>query len=298
MTPEPAGAEPPFGLTKAFSHAGPTVRRIVLGTYLRRLREGKALPVERAADEIRASPSKISRIELGRVGIKQRDLADLLTLYGVTDAAERTAMATFAAEAKQPGWWHRYGEVLPSWFETYIGLEGAASAIRTYQAQYVPGLLQTEDYARALIGRGHPDAPEDEIKARLSMRAARQRHLAEPLTFWAVVDEAALRRLVGGGGVMRAQIEHLLEVTNRPNVTVQILPFSAGAHAASGPFALLRFDEPALPDVVYIEHLDSAVYIDKPEETNRYMRIMDRLGMQAATPAASRELLERALTEI
>lgn len=192
----------------------------------------------------------------------------------------------------------RARQVLPSWFETFIGLEGAASAIRTYEVQYVPGLLQTDSYARALIRQGHPHADEDEIQARLSVRAARRDHLAKTLTLWAIVDEAALRRLVGGPGVMRAQLEHLLEVTNRPNVTVQVLPFSRGAHAAGGPFTLLRFDEPTLPDVVYIEHLDSAIYVDKPEETDRYMRIMDRLCVQASTPAASRELLERALAEI
>jgi transcriptional regulator with XRE-family HTH domain len=267
---------------------------MVLGSYLRRLREARGMAVERAAEVIRCSPSKISRIELGKVSFKRRDLADLLTLYGVVDADERAVLVKLAEEAKQPGWWHRYNEVLPRWLDAYLGLEGAASVIRSYEAQFVPSLLQTKEYTRAVIRQAHPDDGEGEIEARLGMRVARQEYLSSNLTLWAVVDEAAMRRLTGGREVMRGQLAHLMEVIDRPNITVQIVPFSVGAHAGGGgSFTILRFEEFVLPDVVFIEHLDSAVYLDKPAETNRYMRIMDRLCVQAAAPDQSRKLLDQ-----
>ncbi len=215
---------------------GPTVLRILLGTQLRRLRTEKGISREDAGYEIRASHAKISRLELGQVSFKERDVADLLTLYGVTDPEERESLVALARQANNPGWWHKYSDVLPSWFEVYVGLEEAASIIRSYELQFVPGLLQTEEYARAVVMLGHGDAPGDEIERRVALRMKRQRRLTEPGApkLWAVVDEAALHRPLGGTGAMRRQIEHLIDMATLPNVTLQIVPFAKGGHAAAG----------------------------------------------------------------
>jgi hypothetical protein len=280
---------------------GPTVRRILLGSHLRRLREERGISSEQAGYAIRGSHSKISRIELGRVTVKQRDVADLLTHYGVNDPEVREALLSLASEAKKPGWWHLYGDVLPSWFEVYIGLEEAASVMRTYEVQFVPGLLQTEEYARALVQLGHPDAPAKEIEQRVNLRMARQQRLVNANTFklWAIVDEAALLRPIGGRRAMRAQLEHLIAITELPHVTLQVMPLAAGGHAGcGGPFTILRFAEPELPDVVYIEQLTSAIYFDKPLETNGYMRVIDRLCIQAAQPHLTPQFLTNLVKEL
>nr|WP_232778470.1 helix-turn-helix transcriptional regulator [Carbonactinospora thermoautotrophica] len=282
------------------SQTGPTVLRILLGAQLRRLREAKGISREDAGYAIRASGSKISRMELGRVSFKSRDVADLLTLYGVTDEDERAALLSLADQANTPGWWHRYNDVLPSWFEVYVGLEGAASLIRTYEVQFVPGLLQTEDYARAVITLGHADAPVEEIDRRVSLRMTRQRLLTQPgtLRLWAVVDEAVLRRPIGGPEVMRGQIQALIEATKLPNVTLQVLPFSVGGHAAAGgAFSILRFPEPDLPDVVYVEQLTSALYLDKREDVDHYRKVMERVCVEAEPPDRTVEILSRILRE-
>src|SRR5689334_10335337 len=273
---------------------GPTVLRIVLGSQLRRLREQRQITCEEAGEAIRASHSKISRMELGRVRFRRRDVADLLTLYNVKSEEEREAMLALADQANEPGWWHSYSDILPSWFEVYIGLEEAASRIRAYEVQFVPGLLQTEDYARAVTLLGHPDAPGHEIERRVGLRMRRQALLRgeDPPHFWAVVDEAALRRPLGGAAVMRRQLEYLIEVTELPHVTLQVVPFHLGGHAAAGgPFSILRFAEPDLPDVVYLEQLTSSLYLDKPETVDSYLRVMERICMEAATPADSAEII-------
>ncbi|WP_181019510.1 helix-turn-helix domain-containing protein [Nonomuraea typhae] len=269
--------------------------RILLGTQLRNLRTAKGISREDAGYAIRASHAKISRLELGQVSFKQRDVADLLTLYGVTDEAERAPLLELAKQANAPGWWHKYADLLPSWFEVYIGLEGAASIIRTYENQFVPGLLQVPAYARAVIMLAHDQDDQEGIDRRVSLRTARQRRLdTDPrLTLWAVIDEAVLRRTLGGPEVMRAQVEHLLEVTAQTNVTLQVMPFDRGGHAAAGgPFSILRFPERELPDVVYMEQLTSALYLDKPPETEHYVKVMDRLSVQADSPSATRRFLE------
>ena len=243
------------------ARSGPTALRIALGAQLRRLREAREVTTGEAAEAIRATHSKISRLERGRSAARQRDVADLLTLYGVTDEAERERMLALTRQAAAPGWWQQYNDVLPRWFELYIGLERAASVIRTYEMQFIHGLMQTEDYARAVILIANSHAPAAEIERRVSMRMKRQQMLTEPGApeLWAVLDEAALRRAPGGRKVMRAQLEHLLEITELPNVTLQIVPFDVGPHAAAGgPFTILRFPEPDLPDVVYLEQLNSA----------------------------------------
>ena len=221
---------------------GPTVLRILLGAQLRRLREAKRITLEDAGRVIRASHSKISRLETGRVGFKDRDISDLLTFYGVTNEAERTALRSLAQRANAPGWWHDYSDVLPSWFEAYVGLEEVATQVRAYEVQFIPGLLQSEDYARAVTLLGHSDELPRDIERRVRLRMARQAVLdkPDPPNVWAVVDEAVLRRPAGSPAVMHGQLKHLLDLAQRPNITIQVMPFQAGGHsAAGGPFSIL-----------------------------------------------------------
>ncbi|WP_246121973.1 helix-turn-helix domain-containing protein [Pseudonocardia cypriaca] len=288
-----AGGRTPKGPT------GPTVLRIGLGGALRRRREAAGVTRERAGEAIRASPAKISRLELGRVGFKERDVADLLTCYGVRDPAERAQFLDLARQANTPGWWHRYADLLPSWFETYLGLEQAASVIRNYELQFVPGLLQTRDYARAVTMLGHTDPVE--VERRVELRMQRQALLTgpHPPTLWAVVDEAALRRSLMGREQSRAQLTHLIEMNELPNISLQVAPFSYGGHAAAGgPFAILRFAEPDLPDIVYLEQLTSALYLDKRADVEHYAAVMDRLCAQVEQPDRTEEILTRIRSEI
>jgi hypothetical protein len=285
------GGEPPADAL------GPTVLRMMLGSQLRRFREAAGVTPEQAGYEIRSSRSKINRMENGRVGFKERDVADLLSLYGITSEQIRAGMVSLARQANAPGWWSKYSDVLADWFEAYLGLEAAASVIRTFELQFVHGLFQTEAYARAVTLLGHSAAPAEEIDRRVTLRLKRQDLLTrqDPPQVWSVIDEAALRRPVGGLAVMRAQLNRLVEVTELPSVTVQVVPFGRGGHAAaSGSFTILRFAEPDLPDVVYIEQLTSALYLDKREDIDHYMEVMNHLSTQALTPERS----ARFLTEI
>ena len=294
---DPAGE--PLSRLLPFHRAGPTVLRMVVGAQLRRLREAKGISATDAGYAIRATHSKISRMELGRVSFRPRDIADLLTMYGVHDEQERSAFLTLASEANVPGWWHGSADLLPGWFEPYLGLEEAARVIRNYEVQFVPGQLQTADYARAVIRLGYPEVAAEEIERRTALRMSRQQLLTRPEGphFWAVLDEAALRRPLGGPGVMRDQIDHLIEAAARPNVTVQVIPFRAGGHpAAGGPFSLLRFPEPDLPDVVYLEQLTSALYLDRRADVDSYHAVMERLCLQAA-PATDTAMLLREIRE-
>jgi transcriptional regulator with XRE-family HTH domain len=274
--------------------AGPTVQRLVLGGHLRRLREDAGMTTERAAASIRGSHSKISRMEHGRVGFKERDL---LTLYGVGPGAEREALLNLAREASTPGWWQGYLDILPHWVEPYFGLEAAASFIREYELQFVPGLLQTEEYARAVIRLGNLPS-EDEVERRAKARISRQQilHRDTPPKVWAVLDEGGLRRVIGGPQVMREQLLHLIEMCDHPAVTLQILPFSAGAHRAlGGPFTILRYTEPDLRDVVYIEQLTSALYLDKPTEVDAYLEVIEEVCLQADPSAKAPGMLKSVL---
>jgi Domain of unknown function (DUF5753)/Helix-turn-helix domain len=288
-------------LTSVESFSGPTVLRMLLGNQLHRLREDAGITPDRAGYEIRGSRSKISRMEHGRVGFKERDVADLLTLYGVTDEAVRSHMLALAEHANSQGWWARYDDVMPDWFETYVGLEQATSLIRTYELQFVPGLFQTEDYAREVTLLGHRSASVEEIERRVSLRIKRQQILASESgpRVWAVIDESALRRPLGGREVMREQLMHLIELAERPQVTLQVMPFDRGGHsAAGGSFSILRFAEPDLPDVVYIEQLTGALYLDRPVEIDHYREVMNSLSAEAETPADSARQLERLLQSI
>ncbi|MFD5795086.1 helix-turn-helix domain-containing protein [Streptomyces diastatochromogenes] len=267
---------------------------MLLGSQLRRLREARGVTREAAGYSIRASESKISRMELGRVSFKTRDVEDLLTLYGISDEAERESLLSLAREANVAGWWHSYTDVLPSWFPTYVGLEGAASLVRVYEVQFVHGLLQTEEYARAVVQRGMKGASAADVERRVALRLERQKHLLDEKApeFHIVLDEAALRRPYGDRDVMRRQFQHLIQVSERPNVRLQIMPFGFGGHSGeSGAFTILSFPESDLSDVVYMEQLTSALYLDKREDVAQYEQALKELQQDSPGPSESRDLL-------
>ncbi|GAB1509538.1 helix-turn-helix domain-containing protein [Actinophytocola sp. KF-1] len=296
---DPRGEESPrFGGGE--QSGAPTARRIVLGAQLRRLREAADISRADAGYAIRGSDSKISRMELGRVGFKERDVADLLTMYGVTDEEERRVFLDMVRKSNERGWWHRYSGTMPNWFQDFVGLEESASLIQSYELQFVPGLMQTEDYIRAVVGHGRPELIDQEGERRVALRLQRQKVLTRQGAprVWAVVDESVLHRPIGGPRVLRQQIEHLLELTRQPNVTLQILPYNMSGYAAEGAFSMLRFAEPSLPDIVYIEHLSGALYLDRVEELEVYGRVIDRLAVDAETPDRSRQLLSKFRQEI
>jgi hypothetical protein len=293
--------EMPDAPPPAEPRGGPSVLRMLLGIQLRRYRETSGITPEKAGYEIRASRSKISRMENGHTGFKERDVADLLTLYGVTDDQVRAGMLSLARQSNAQSWWAKYDDILPDWFEAYLGLEEAASLIRIYEIQFVHGLFQTADYARAVTMIGRKSAPAEAIERRVSLRMQRQNLLTgpDPPRLWSIIDEAALRRPIGGREVMRAQLKHLIEIADLPHVTLQVVPFRSGGHAAAGgSFTILRFAEPDLPDAVYIEQLTSALYLEKREDVDYYMETMDRLGNEAGTPAASLKALASAIRTI
>ena len=299
MVGAPRWSQDPSGDAASGRPPGPTALRIVLGIQLRRLREARGITAGAAGHAIRASHAKISRMELGRVGFRERDVTDLLTLYGITDDQERRAFLNLVRRANVPGWWHQYSDIVVSWFEIYLGLEQASSVIRTYQPQLVPGLLQTEEVARIVIQLDDPRPSDDDIERRVALRMKRQKVLTQPgaPNLWAVLDEAALWRL-DGRSAMQEQIQHLIEMAELPNVTLQVMPFYSGAHAAvGGPFTMLRFAEPDLPDLVYLEQLTSALYLDKSEDVQYYRVVMDRLCVQAKSPSETIRFLTSTLKE-
>ncbi|MDH6109938.1 hypothetical protein P3T36_005108 [Kitasatospora sp. MAP12-15] len=279
--------------------SGATVRRL-LGSQLRRLREAVGVSREDAGYEIRASESKIGRMEAGRVSFKDRDVADLLTLYGVRDEAERAAVLGLVREANATPWWHGYGDVVPGWFQTYLGFEEAACTLGSYEVQHVPGLLQTEDYARAVVRLGFNSAPQQEIERRVEVRMRRQRRLLEGggLQLLAIVDEVALRRPCGGPQVMHGQLTRLLELAQQSNVVLQVMPLGFdGLSAESGAFSVLSFPEPGLADVVYLEQFTTALYLDRPREVAEYVATLERLRVDSLSPEESWELLDGLLQE-
>ncbi|GAA4844662.1 helix-turn-helix transcriptional regulator [Kitasatospora terrestris] len=288
-------------MTGVQTGGGATARRMLLGSHLRRLREAHGVSREDAGYSIRASESKISRMELGRVAFKVRDVADLLTLYGLADGTEREALLALVGEANAPAWWQGLTDAVPSWFQQYLGLEEAADRIRGYEVQFVPGLLQTEAYARAVMRAGSPSASEEELDRRVAVRLGRQRRfLADDVTARVdlIVDETALRRACGGPEVMSAQLEHLLALAERPWLTLRVLPLGMGALAAdSGAFTVLGFPEDDLPDVVYLEQFTTALYLDKPVEVAEYAEALDRLAEAAVVGGPARDLVRRVLRE-
>ena len=278
--------------------SAPTVLRILLGTQLRRLRESRGISAQEAARAIRGSESKISRIELGRNAVREIDIADLLNLYGITDFAEREQLLTLASQANQPGWWHRYQDVLPPWFQSYLGLEESAESIRSFDTQFVPGLLQSEEYSAAVIKLGAYSREESDRLVYL--RKERQRRFTSGgLRLWAVIDEVALRRLVGSAQLMRGQLEHLLQLSDRPGLTIQVCPFRTGAsYAAPGSFSILQFATDDLPDVVYVEQLTSALYLDKRADADRYTQAMDHIRATSTTPGQTTDLIHSMLGDL
>ncbi len=276
------------------------VLRMRLGGQLRRFREAAGVTPERAGFEIRASRSKISRLENGRVKLKSRDVMDLLTLYGVTDEGLRSKFLALATQSNVRDWWLDYGDIMPGWFETYLGLEAAAASIRSFEVQFVHGLFQTADYARAVTHLGRRSAPPAEIERWVSLRLKRQELLTrpDPPSVWSVMDEAVLRRPVGGSAVMRAQFKHLAELARLPDVTIQVIPFTSGAHAGeSGSFTVLRFEERDLPDVVYLEQLTNAVYLEQRPDVERYLEVVDEISSEALTPDETVRLFEQLARE-
>ncbi|MGW6195968.1 helix-turn-helix domain-containing protein [Kribbella sp. NPDC055110] len=290
-------------MTEPGAYGGPTALRIMLGVHLRRLREAAGLTRTNAAWEVRGSESKISRLELGRVGFKLRDVEDLLTLYKLDDPDERERLLSMARNANDPGWWQRYDDLTPQWFHSYLGLEMAADLIRTFELQFVPGLLQTRDYARSVVQLGRQDQPlsRAEQERLVSLRMSRQEVLTRqrPARLWAVIDEAVLRRPIGSREILKAQLEFLIESARRHNVTLQIIPFEKGGYTATGgAFTLLRFNDADLPDIVYIEHLTSAVYLDKREELDTYVVTMDAVSITAAQPRETESILRQAIADL
>jgi hypothetical protein len=278
----------------------PTVLKILLGAQLRRLREQAGVSRDDAGYHIRASGSKISRLELGRVSFKERDVSDLLELYGVP-AETKEQLVQLTAEANATPWWQKYKEVVPDWFHVYVGLEEAATLIRVYEVQFVPGLLQTEDYARAVVMQGSPHLAPEEVDSRVAVRMGRQKLFARetPPRLWAIVDEAALRRPMGGREVLAGQIKRLIHAVSEPNITLQVMPFKYGGHAAEGgAFTMMRFPEADLPDMVYMESLTGAHYIDRPDDVEVYAAVMERLSVAGTSPEKTRDILNEILKEI
>ncbi|HUY47590.1 MAG TPA: helix-turn-helix transcriptional regulator [Streptosporangiaceae bacterium] len=273
----------------------PTARRRRLAAALRQMREARQLSCADAGKAAGWSESKISRIETGRVGVRQPDLERLLDLYEVSGEA-RTAMLALGRQATHRGWWHSYADALPVWFEDYVGLEDGAKSLFTYQNQLVHGLMQTEEYAATVIRAARPAASADEVERQLAARATRQALLtaANPLQVWAVLDEAVLRRQVGGSAVMRAQLTRILEVAALPNVTLQVLPFDTGAHASMGTsFELLQFPEAGDTSIVYIEDHTSSQYLETTADIERYTLVFDHLRASALSPQRSAEFISQ-----
>jgi transcriptional regulator with XRE-family HTH domain len=282
---------------------GPTVLRMILGRQLQALREKAGMSYDQAAEAVYVSSATIRRMERAEGALKPLTVKTLLTIYGITDVREIDAFLALARDASKPGWWHSYDDVLPSWFRTLIGLEEAATLIRGYDPHWIPGLLQTPDYARASVATGFPDATAGEIQRRVDLRLARQHILTrpDPPRLWLVIDENALRRPAATTGpeVMRAQIDTLIEAAARPGTTLQVLPFTAGLHPAMyGPFRIFRFDALEQPDIVYGESMTSAWYLDKPEETTLYTQALDHISAQAAPGADTVKVLRNIRKEM
>jgi transcriptional regulator with XRE-family HTH domain len=281
-------------------HGSPTVLRMILGRQLQALREKAGLTFQQAADAIYSSEWTIRRMERAEGGLKPLTLKSLLVAYGVTDVREIDAFLALARDASRPGWWHSYGDVLPDWFKVAVGLEESASLIRAYEPQVVPGLLQTEAYVRAITAASFPSENQEDSERRVALRLARQDLLRRPAPpqYWVVMEETVLRRPIGGPGVMRGQIEHLVDMAGHPDITILVLPFTAGWHPAMyGMFWIYRFPDDTMPDVVYSEGLTSAYYLSKPDETTQYTEALDRMAAQAATPDQAITILRNILKE-
>jgi hypothetical protein len=284
------------------TRSSPTVKRRRLAAELRKAREVAGLTIEEVAEELEWSSAKISRIENAHVGVLPRDVKFLLRTYGHKDGDELwDVLLTLARESRQKGWWHQYGDAIPSWFQVYVGLEAEASSLSCYQAEYMHGLLQTREYARTVHRASLPNASDEEIEQLVEVRMARQDLMASPDApqLWLVLNEAVLRRVVGGPAVMHEQLIWLAEAASMPTVTLQILPFSDGAHASmDSSFTVLGFPEDTDPQVVYLEYHSGSLYLEKREEVSRYTLIFDHLRAAALPVDASRTLIRRCAEEL
>jgi transcriptional regulator with XRE-family HTH domain len=279
---------------------GSAAARLRLGAQLRRWRQAAGMTRQDAAAAIRSSVSKVARLELGRTGIKPRDLSDLLDLYGVDQTGQASMMA-LARTGNDRGWWLEYGDVVPAWQASHIGLEQSASLIRGYEPRFVPELLQTQEYARTLLTSAPANFDGSRTERRLAMLRRRQQvlHREDPPHVWTVIEEGALRRPIGDPVVMRAQLGHLIDITRLGHVNIQVLPLRAGAHAArGGPVVLLRFAGDQLPDAVCLEYFTGAVYPSRPTELARYWDLLNQLATQADPPIASTLTLDQIRMEL
>ncbi|WMX46560.1 helix-turn-helix domain-containing protein [Streptomyces roseicoloratus] len=274
------------------SNVNPTVRRRRLGQELRRLREAKGMTAEQVADRLLVSQSKISRLENGRRSISQRDVRDLCGVYEVEDDRVVDSLMQMAKDSRQQGWWHAFGDIP---YSVYIGLETDAESLRVYEPQIIPGLLQTHGYAEAVIAGALPESTPSDIEKRVTVRTRRQDRIKDderPLRLWAVIDEGALRRLVGNRQLMVEQLEHLIEQSHLPHVTVQVLPFHMGAHPGiSGHYAILEFPDTSDSSVVYIEGVTSDLYLEKAQDVAKYSVMYEHLRAQALNVEDTREFV-------
>jgi transcriptional regulator with XRE-family HTH domain len=275
--------------------------RMVLGRRLQTLRERSGLSYEQAAEALDVTHVTIRRMEKAEVGLKSVYVERLLRTYGVTDQQEINEFLTLARRANRPGWWHRYRDVLPGWFSAYVSLEGEASVIRAYEPHYVPGLLQTEDYARAVLHAGLPGTSDAELDRLVAVRMERQALLTKPdaPTLWVVMDETVFRRSIATPDILRAQIARLVEAIDMPNVALQVIPFEAGPHSAMyGPFHIFRFRIQEQPDVVCVESLTGVVYIEDRADVSAYLEALDRMCAQAAPALVTGAVLGEISKEI
>ena len=280
---------------------GPTVRRRRLGTELRRLRDSSGFKLEEVASELGVAPSTLSRIETGKAPTKSAYLNQMLEMYGVVEPGQRAVLVDMAREGHRKGWWAAYDDVLPSGFDIYVGLEAETAAVRSYEISVVPGLLQTPDYARAVLREMFPRYGAEQIERLVDLRMERQRRLDDtpPLDLWAILDEAVARRPVGGTQVMRGQLERLLDMALRPGITLQVLPFACGAHAGhGGPFSILEFPDRTDSEVAYVESVAGYLYLEKDREVRARVEAFDRLRAAALAPAASVDLIAQAAKEL
>ena len=287
-------------MTEQRPGTGPTVLRMILGRQLQALREKAGMSYEQAAAAIYSSWYTVRRMEKGEGGFKPLTVKSLLMAYGITDVREIDAFLDLARDASKPGWWHSFDDVLPAWFKIAVGLEESATLIRAYEPQVIPGLLQTEDYARAVTRASFAGAADEEVERRVALRLARQELLRRPAPpeYWVVMDETVLRRPVGSREVMRGQVARLIEATEMPAVTVQVIPYAAGWHPALyGMFWIFRFPDEEMPDIVYSESLTGSYYMNKPAETTAYIEAIDRMCAQAASPGQTLTLLRDILKE-
>jgi transcriptional regulator with XRE-family HTH domain len=281
--------------------AAPTVLRVVLGKRLEDLRERAGLSYEQAAHALDVTHATIRRMEKAEVGLRLPYVEKLLQVYGITNPLEVEKFLDLVKDANRPGWWHRFRDVLPDWFSAFVSLEGSAELIRAYEPHYVPGLLQTDDYAQAVLRAGRPQASQEEIDRSVALRRERQALLTrkEPPLLWVVMDETVLRRPIGGAGVMRAQISRLIEACDMPQIRLQVLPFSLGPHPAMyGPFHIFRFAQPELPDVAYVESLVGAIYLDERNDVSTFREALDRMSAQAPQATRTQEFLDARRKEL